>query len=101
TINATFSNNNKNLTLAGFPGTPGTGRLDHINYLLQYLTYTPSRTFSGADTLTIVSNDLGNSGTGGAKTDTDTISFTGTPLPVDQAPVNTVPGNQTVLASNA
>ena len=57
------------------------------------LTYTPTTNYRGADTLTMVSNDLGNTGAGGPLKDTSTVGIT--VLAVDQPPVNTVPGPQT------
>src|SRR5205085_438760 len=58
-------------------------------------TFLSATDFLGAATLTITTDDLGNTGAGGAKTDTDslTVNVTGVNLP----PVNTVPGTQTVL----
>lgn len=35
------------------------------------LTYTPNANFNGADSLTVITNDGGNSGSGGERTDTD------------------------------
>ncbi|HEY1601951.1 MAG TPA: hypothetical protein VGG64_20280, partial [Pirellulales bacterium] len=56
------------------------------------LTYTPSLNYNGADTLTMVTNDLGATGTGGPLKDTDTVGIT--VVAVNDAPVNTVPGPQ-------
>jgi hypothetical protein len=53
-----------------------TGTIDHINGSMQGLTYNPNFNFKGVDTLTITTNDLGNSGTGGAQIDTDTVTIT-------------------------
>ena len=39
------------------------------------MTYAPTNNFQGSDTLTITTNDSGNSGSGGALTDTDTVSI--------------------------
>jgi VCBS repeat-containing protein len=47
-----------------------------INAALQGLTYTPTPNYNGGDTLTLVTADNGNSGTGGNKTDTDTLAIT-------------------------
>ncbi len=40
------------------------------------VTYLGTLNFNGADTLTVTTNDLGNSGAGGALTDTDTVAIT-------------------------
>ena len=63
------------------------------------LTYTPTTNYRGADTLTMVSNDLGNTGAGGPLKDTSTVAIT--VLAVDQPPVNTVPGPQTTNENTA
>ena len=55
----------------GFQGT-----IANINTALNGMTFTPTAAFSGTATLTIVTNDLGNTGTGGAKSDTDTVNIT-------------------------
>ncbi|MCE4224898.1 tandem-95 repeat protein [Methylobacterium sp. C25] len=71
-----------------------TGSLSAINSALNGLRYRGNADYNGADTLTIVTNDNGNSGTGGAKSDTDTLAITVTA--VNDAPINTVPSAQTV-----
>ena len=43
-------------------------------------TYTPAADYNGADTLSIFTSDLGNTGSGGAKTDIDTMAITITPV---------------------
>ena len=63
------------------------GTAAEINAALAGLTYTGNLNFNGADTLTVVTND-------GTATDTDTIAITVNP--VNDAPVNTVPGAQSV-----
>lgn len=70
-----------------------TGTIANINAALASLTYNPNANYTGADSLSIVTNDLGNSGTGGAKSDSDTVAITINP--VNDAPVNSVPGAQT------
>ncbi|HSC69570.1 MAG TPA: putative Ig domain-containing protein, partial [Cellvibrio sp.] len=69
-----------------------TGTIANINAALATLTYTPTANYTGSDTLNLVTNDLGNSGTGGAKTDSDTVAITVNA--VNDAPVNSVPGGQ-------
>jgi hypothetical protein len=83
-------------------GTNGTasvtlsGTVTDINALLataNAVTYTPSLNYNGSDTLTMTSNDGGNTGTGGALSDADTVAITVNA--VNDAPVNTVPAAQT------
>jgi VCBS repeat-containing protein len=72
------------------------GTVANINAALAAVngvTYNPTAGYNGADTFTIVTNDNGNTGSGGAQTDTDTVAIT--VVPVNVAPVNTVPGAQT------
>ncbi len=51
------------------------GSLANINAALNGMSFTPTNGFSGAATLTITSNDLGNTGSGGALTDTDVVNI--------------------------
>src|SRR5262249_6388565 len=69
-----------------------TGTLTSVNAALSGLTYIPTADFNGSSTLTITSDDQGNTGSGGAKTDTDTVAITVNA--VNDAPVNGVPGAQ-------
>lgn len=71
------------------------GSLAAVNTALATLTYRSALYYNGSDAITITSNDNGNSGTGGARTDTDAIPLTVTHA--NLAPVNTVPGGQTAL----
>src|SRR5262249_22050487 len=64
-----------------------TGTAAQINTALAGLSYTGNLNFNGADTLTIATTD-------GTVTDTDTIAITVNA--VNDAPVNTVPGAQSV-----
>jgi hypothetical protein len=90
----------RNLTVTG-NGTSGsplllTGTLADINERLAAgLQFIPSPL--GSTILTIVSNDRGNTGTGGAKTDTDTLvlNLIDDNPPVNDPPVNYVPPNFT------
>ena len=96
-VQVTLSVNNGTLTLNGtsglsfsFSDANGTGSgtgtgdasmtfrgtLADINAALDGLDYQPNANFSGSDTLTVTSNDLGQNGSGGAKTDTDTLAIT-------------------------
>ncbi|MGI9214736.1 MAG: beta strand repeat-containing protein, partial [Gammaproteobacteria bacterium] len=62
---AVLNNNSSQVTI--------TGSIDHINSSLNSLTYTPRANYSGQDTLHVVTNDLGNTGIGGALTATNNI----------------------------
>ncbi len=69
-----------------------TGTISNINTALSGLVFSPTGQFSGAASLQIVTNDLGNRGSGGARSDSDTVTINvGS---VNDAPVNTVPGTQ-------
>lgn len=106
-IQVTLNGTNGTATLSGRTGrmtfTTGdgnddvqmvfTGTLADINEELEGLSFTPSANFSGAASLQIITDDQGHAGTGGAKTDTDSIAVTISA--VNDAPVNSVPGPQT------
>lgn len=70
------------------------GSIANINAALSGLIYRGNLNFNGVDTLTVLTSDRGNQGSGGIKTDTDLINITVNP--VNDAPINTVPGVQTV-----
>ena len=53
-----------------------TGSLASVNTALNGLSFNPTLDFNGAASLQIVSDDQGNTGTGGALTDTDTVNIT-------------------------
>ena len=61
------------------------GTVDEINAALDGLVFTPSPQFHGAAQLQITVNDQGSVGSGGVKTDLDTIGITVNP--VNDAPV--------------
>ena len=63
------------------------------------LTYTGNLNFNGTETLTVSTNDNGNTGAGGPKIDSDPITIN--VAAVNDAPVNTVPGAQTVNEDTA
>jgi len=72
------------------------GKIGELNTALASATYT-SGVVSGvasSDTITMVVNDLGNSGSGGAKSDTDTFAVTIEGM--NEGPVLAVPGAQTL-----
>ncbi|MCL4200996.1 MAG: choice-of-anchor L domain-containing protein [Pirellulaceae bacterium] len=67
---------------------------DRINATLAAaggLTYTPDPDFDAADVLTLVLNDLGNLGEGGAQSDVQMVAIN--IVAINDAPVLTVPGN--------
>ena len=70
------------------------GHADRVNAALNGLTYSAEPQLHGQRPLSITTNDQGNTGSGGALADTDTVSITVTA--VNEAPVNTVPGPQTI-----
>ncbi|WP_162260548.1 beta strand repeat-containing protein [Rhizobium sp. Root708] len=102
TLTTTLSVTHGTLTLAALGGASvigsGTGTVTLSGTLAQInatlagnnVSYKGELNYSGSDTLTMTTSDGGNTGTGGVKTDTDTVSITVTP--VNDAPVNTVPG---------
>ncbi|MFQ2478792.1 retention module-containing protein [Aeromonas caviae] len=68
------------------------GSQDAINALLTGgVTYQGEQDFNGQDALTMVTNDLGNTGSGGALSDTDVLPIE--VEPVNDAPVTQVPGS--------
>ena len=67
------------------------GTVDQINTALNGLTYTGNTDFFGTETLTITTDDQGNTGTGGAKSDDDDLTITVNA--VNDAPVVDLNGN--------
>jgi len=54
-----------------------TGRLNEVNAALQWVSFTPTDDYIGTEaSLTVSTDDLGNSGTGGSKFDQDVIQIT-------------------------
>ena len=99
-LTTTLSVSSGTLTVTAGAGVTGngtasvtiTGTAAQINAALAGLAYTGNLNFNGADTLTVATND-------GTATDTDTIAITVNP--VNDAPVNTVPGAQSVAEDTA
>ncbi|PKQ77808.1 hypothetical protein CJP16_10810 [Aeromonas sobria] len=84
------------------------GSLADLNQLLaSQLHYEPAKDFWGQDNLTITTSDQGNSGAGGAKTDTDQLAITVTAEPdmpnltVDQHAFHALQGAMIPLGLNA
>src|SRR5262249_2632573 len=71
-----------------------TGSLANINTALNGLTFQPNANYNGAANLTVTTNDQGNTGSGGALSDTDPVAITVNA--VNDAPVNSVPAAQTM-----
>ena len=95
---------NGTLTLSGVAGltfTNGDGTADaqmtfrgtlaDINSALAGASFTANAGFSGAASVIVATNDLGNTGGGGAKTDVDVVSINVAAAVANVAPVNTVP----------
>lgn len=61
---------------------------------LNGLSFSPNLNFTGAASVQIVTNDQGNTGSGGAQSDSDTVNITVNA--VNDAPINTVPGPQSI-----
>lgn len=57
-----------------------TGTLANINTALDGLRFDPNANYSGASQLTITTDDLGNTGSGGGKSDTDVVNITINPV---------------------
>ncbi|WP_295449369.1 cadherin-like domain-containing protein, partial [uncultured Thiodictyon sp.] len=65
---AITANNSASVTIAGTAA--------QVNAALLGLVYSPTVNYNGADTLTLVTNDQGNTGTGGPLTATSTVAIT-------------------------
>src|SRR5204863_47010 len=111
-VQVTLTGTNGTITLAGIAGLTFsvgdgtadgtmtfTGTIASINTALNGLSFGPTGDFNGAASLQIVTNDQGNSGSGGALSDNDTVSITVNA--VNDAPVNTVPGAQSTNEDTA
>jgi hypothetical protein len=81
------ANSSGSLTLSGSEAA--------INASLATLNYQGNLNFNGSDTLTVLSTDS----TGTPLSDSDTVAIIVAPM--EEAPVNTVPGAQTVVEDNA
>src|SRR5262249_46944979 len=53
-----------------------TGSLANINTALNGLAFHPNANYNGSANLTVTTNDQGNTGSGGALSDTDTVAIT-------------------------
>ena len=96
-------------TIAGLVFTTGdgtadatmvfTGTLTAVNTALNGMSFNPTADFNGAASLTIVSDDQGNTGSGGPLTDTDTVNITVNAA--NDAPVVTTSGGNLSYTENA
>ena len=92
-----------NITLTAGDGTKDTsitftGTIAQINTALDGLSFTPAAGFNGLATLTINTDDLGNTGPGGARTDSDIINISvGTG---NAAPILTLPSSAATFTEN-
>src|SRR5437763_1693364 len=106
-LQVTLTAANGKLTLGGLTGltfTVGdgsgdatmtfTGLLADINAALEGMVFSPDADFNGPTTIQITTNDQGNTGIGGALSDTDTINVNVNA--VNDAPIITVPAGQSV-----
>jgi hypothetical protein len=76
-----------------------TGLLTNVNNALNGMSFNPTSGFNGAASVQIVSDDQGNTGTGGPLTDTDTVNITVTAP--NAAPVVTTTGGNLLYTENA
>jgi hypothetical protein len=74
------------------------GTLASLNAALNGLTYTPNLNYAGADTLSIASDDLGNSGGGGALGANGTVNLT---VQANQAPTLSATANNPTFTEAA
>jgi len=103
-VTVTLNVSNGTLTLASISGLTvsgngsasitATGTLADLNAALNGLAYAPNGNYNGSDSLAITANDNGNTGAGGPLGDSKTVAITVNA--VNDAPVNSVPGTQTV-----
>src|SRR5439155_891007 len=104
-VKVTLTASNGTITLnvtAGLTFTSGDGTADAtmtftgtsatIDARMNGMSFTPTANFNGAANLQIVTDDQGNTGAGGALSDTDSVAITVNA--VNDAPVNSVPAAQ-------
>ena len=82
------------------------GPMDSINTALNGLLYTPDPNYHGADTFTIISNDLGSSGLGGQMTRSESLTIAvrpvnDTPQIVASSPIEVAEGTLPVATIGA
>jgi choice-of-anchor C domain-containing protein len=77
-----------------------TGTAAAINAALDGLVYTPTANFNGADSLSVLTSDLGNTGTGGIKTDSDAVAITVTAVNDAPTVVNGTSATATTISED-
>ena len=70
------------------------GTIAAINTALEGMTFDPMPEYNGAASVQIITDDQGNTGSGGPLTDDDTVAIT--VKAIDDAPINNVPVTQSV-----
>ncbi|HEY9629714.1 MAG TPA: DUF4347 domain-containing protein [Coleofasciculaceae cyanobacterium] len=70
------------------------GMVASLNTALSNMVFTPTLNFNGVASVKVDVDDLGNSGANGKLTDSKTVSIT--VEKVNDAPINTIPGAQTI-----
>jgi hypothetical protein len=78
----------------GSPSMTFTGPIAYANAALDGLLYIPAQNYNGATSLTINTNDLGNSGGGGPLSDVDAVTINISA--VNDPPMHAVPPQQTI-----
>ena len=71
-----------------------TGTISDINAALDGMSYTPASNYNGPDSLSITTDDQGNTGAGGAKTDSDSLDIT--VIAVNDAPTDIQLSNSSI-----
>jgi VCBS repeat-containing protein len=71
-----------------------TGTISDINAALDGMSYTPASNYNGPDSLSITTDDQGNTGAGGAKTDSDSLAIT--VVAVNDAPTDIQLSNNSI-----
>ncbi|MGI8905333.1 MAG: beta strand repeat-containing protein [Candidatus Sumerlaeaceae bacterium] len=84
TIGLAFSSGANGTASMIFSGSPA-----NVSTALNAITYRGASNFSGGDTLSVIANDLGNTGSGGAKTDSKSVPITVNAI--NDAPVLSAP----------
>src|SRR5207244_1120278 len=110
-VKVTLSATNGVMTLAATTGltfTTGDGTADammvftgtmvDINAALDGMSFTPSANYNGPASIAFTTNDQGNTGSGGALSDTDTLAITVDP--VNDAPTVTASGTPLAYTEN-
>jgi len=96
---ATGSTLNVTVTGNGTSNVTIVGTISDINAALEGTTFTPNLNFNGSASITMTTNDLGFTGSGGALTDTDSIAINVTA--VNDAPVAVNDGPYTVTTGGS